>query len=197
MQETNENLKLWNQVEATDPKYTKKFTRSGGFSGTAVNNTYLVRKATEVFGPCGIGWGWEVADEKILDGPGTFTANGEIVGYQKVHVIRLRLWYMQGEKRGVIEHFGQTTLVGTNKHGMFIDEEAPKKSLTDALSKCLVMLGFGADVHLGLYDDNKYVQEQKDRFNNGSEGEAAAPQGGRPALRAVGGGASVPDDLPL
>jgi hypothetical protein len=36
-----------------------------------------------------------------------------------------------------------------------------KKATTDALTKGLSVLGFNADVFLGLWDDNKYVQEQK------------------------------------
>ena len=45
--------------------------------------------------------------------------------------------------QGEVTHFGQTTFVGANKHGLFTDEEAPKKSLTDATNKALSMLGFG------------------------------------------------------
>jgi hypothetical protein len=58
---------------------------------------------------------------------------------------------------GKVKHYGATTFVGEDKNGVFTDEEAPKKSLTDALTKALSMWGFSADVFLGLYDDNKYV----------------------------------------
>jgi len=40
------------------------------------------------------------------------------------------------------------------------DSEAPKKSLTDAIKKALAMLGFSADIFLGLYDDRDYVAER-------------------------------------
>ena len=36
-----------------------------------------------------------------------------------------------------------------------------KKATTDALTKGLSVLGFNADVFLGLWDDNKYVKEQE------------------------------------
>jgi hypothetical protein len=58
-----------------------------------------------------------------------------------------------------LTHFGQTTFVGSNKYGPFTDEEAPKKSLTDATTKALSMLGFGGDIFTGLYDDEDYRQE--------------------------------------
>jgi hypothetical protein len=150
--EVSENLKLWQSVEKTDPKYTKAFTKGGGFSGTAINATYLIRKATELWGPIGIHWGPEVIDEKYVPG-----AEGTII-----HVLRINLRY---PPNGVLPSFGQTTFVGTNKNGLFTDEEAPKKSLTDATTKALSWLGFSADVFLGLYDDNKYVNDRQKEFS--------------------------------
>jgi len=38
-----------------------------------------------------------------------------------------------------------------------------KKATTDGITKCLSMLGFNADVFLGKFDDNKYVQELKNK----------------------------------
>jgi hypothetical protein len=146
----SDNLKIWQAVEKTDPKHTKSFTKGGGFSGTAINATYLIRKATELWGPMGSTWGPEVVDEKYVPG-----AEGTII-----HVLRINLRY----PLGVVPSFGQTTFVGTNKNGLFTDEEAPKKSLTDAITKALSMLGFSADVFLGLYDDNKYVSDRRAEF---------------------------------
>lgn len=146
----SDNLKLWQSVEKTDPKYTKAFTKGGGFSGTAINATYLIRKATELWGPMGSTWGPEVVDDKYVPG-----GDGTII-----HVLRINLRYPQGS----VPSFGQTTFVGKNKNGLFTDEEAPKKSLTDATTKALSWLGFSADVFLGLYDDNKYVNDRKQEF---------------------------------
>jgi hypothetical protein len=159
MSNTSDNLAIWNEVEQTDPNYTKQFNRGGGFKGTATNATYLIKKATKMFGPIGIGWGWNIIEEKFQPGQDK----------DVVHILRLKLWYMWGDKRGEIEHFGQTTFVGKNKNGWFTDEEAPKKSLTDALSKSLSTLGFAADIHLGLYDDNRYVADLKQDFRGSDE----------------------------
>ena len=46
----------------------------------------------------------------------------------------------------------------THKRNGSVDEDAAKSAVTDALTKCLSYLGFNADVFLGKYDDNKYVQ---------------------------------------
>lgn len=168
----NANTSLWQAVEKTDPSFTKQFSRGGGFKGTATNATYLARKATEQFGPCGTGWGVQVVDEEIIDGA-PLLLEGVVVAHERIHKVRAKLWYMRDGQRGEVEQFGQTQMVGKNKNGFFTDEEAPKKSLTDAMSKCLSLLGFSADIHLGLYDDNKYVAKLEQEFANGTEDDKA------------------------
>lgn len=161
------NLTLWQTVEKTDPQYTKPFSRGGGFRGTATNATYLAKKATEVFGPMGIGWGVEILDEAIMEGA-PLDAQGN---HEKIHKVRVKLWYKLDGERGEVVQFGQTTFVGRNRNGLFTDEEAPKKSLTDAMSKCLSLLGFSADIHLGRFDDNKYVNDLQQEFAEKHEAE--------------------------
>jgi len=153
------NLSLWESVQATDPNYTKAFNRSGGFRGTAINHTYQQKRATQAFGPKGLGWGSRILDEKYAEGAPIVHPQHGVIGREVIHVVRIELWYLREGQRGSVEAFGQTTFVGSNKHGTFTDEEAPKKSLTDAESKALASLGFSADVHLGLFDDSKYVND--------------------------------------
>lgn len=170
-----EHMKIWSEVEKTDPSFTKPFSRGGGFKGTATNATYLARKATEVFGPCGIGWGVEVVDEELMKGaPLAFGPDGMPVAFDVIHKVRVKLWYLLDGQRGEVVQFGQTTFVGKNKNGFFTDEEAPKKSLTDGMSKCLSLLGFAADIHLGRYDDNKYVSDLAQEFEQKNEAQKRA-----------------------
>lgn len=160
------NSAIWDAVCTTDPKYTKNFNRAG-FKGTATNITWLARQATRTFGPCGIGWGTKLLDERYQPGK-----DGDII-----HVIRLQLWYVWNGQRGEIEQFGQTTFVGSNKNGAFTDEEAPKKSMSDAMSKCLSLLGFAADIHMGLFDDNKYLDERDRAFGASDLGTSLSKPG--------------------
>lgn len=155
---------VWNAVCSTDPRYTKTFSRSGGFSGTAINSTYLIREATRLWGSMGDRWGVTILGEEIMEGAPIFDADGRVIGCEKIHKLHIRLWYPSPSRPHTaahVEHFGQTTFVGVNKRGTFTDEEAPKKSLTDAIGKALSMLGFSADVYLGLFDDSKYVNDRK------------------------------------
>ncbi len=164
---SNDNLKLWNSVEKTDPAFTKDFNRGGGFKGTAINHTYLAKKATEAFGPAGLGWGWNVLSDEYRDGAVIVDGCLEVI-----HSLHVEVWYRPtremcneyGVEFGYIarvSHFGATTFVGKNKYGPFTDEEGKKKSLTDGIGKCLVLIGFSSDVHMGRYDDSKYVNDRK------------------------------------
>lgn len=161
------HLGMWNELEKTDPKYTKQFSRSGGFKGTAINGTYITKRLTEKFGPNGVGWRFVLEDEQIHEGH-TLKSGDKA----RVHVVRGHIEYLyEGEWAKTSPQFGQTMLVDDNKYGTFTDEEAPKKSITDCVSKCAVLLGVGADVHLGLFDDSKYVNDRKR--------EEAAKDGGK------------------
>lgn len=187
--ESGGNLCLWNAVMATDPKYSRAFTRAGGFSGTAINATYQVQKATEQFGPIGLGWGYTVLEERFQNGAFLgFDSQGSSLGTEVIHIVRIELWYRWKGETGKLQHFGQTTFVGKTRNGIFTDEEAPKKSLTDAISKCLSLLGFGADVFMGLYDDQKYVDALQGHFTEQHSGTAlvtTASTGQKGATQAV------------
>lgn len=136
------NLDLWLRVSTPDAQHLKQFD-NGKFKGTAIRPAYLVRSATEQFGPVGIGWGFRVEDERYVQ-----------AGPVLLHVVRVLLWYVLDGKRGEVSQYGQTVLVSKNGH---VDDEAPKKSLTDAVGKCLSLLGFAADIHMGLWDGDKYA----------------------------------------
>ena len=146
------NLDLWNAVEKTPTVHTKAITGKS-YSGTSPKPYYLVQKATETFGPCGIGWGFVILDERIEEG----------AGGERLSIARVRVWYKWKGERGEVEHIGGTQFSGTRASGKpFTDEDAPKKSVTDALVKALSMIGFAGDIFMGRYDDSKYVSGLKD-----------------------------------
>lgn len=187
------NTELWNAVAVTNPNFVKSFTRGGGFSGTAINATYQAQKATETFGPCGIGWGIDILEERYQDGAPLLQGEA-VVGHEVIHVLRVKLWYVSQGKRGEVIHFGQTPFVGRNKNGFFTDEEAPKKSMTDAMSKCLSLIGFSADVHLGLYDDNKYVADLRKEFGTDKNVQSVSKTEGNREEAGKTGGNTITSD---
>ena len=143
------NMKLWESVETTDPKFTKKVNQRGGF--TAISAQYQLRTATETFGPFGTGWG--VKDERI--------EKWEDVG---LAVYTGTLWYRPTEFRDgmvVIKQESEFPIHSSIKYHSNgrVDDDFMKKVATDALTKGLSKLGFNADVFMGKFDDNKYVNK--------------------------------------
>ena len=141
------NMALWNDVCVTDPQAVKPITGKQ-YKGNSPKPYWLIKRATETFGPCGIGWGVQILDERF-----------ERFGDESLHVAKVRVWYEQDAKRGEIEQMGQTKAAYTSAAGKFIvDEDAPKKSVTDGMVKCLSMLGFAGDIFSGQWDDSRYVE---------------------------------------
>lgn len=158
---SEQNMRIWNHVDKTDTRFTKK-AKVNGQDITSLSGTAMVMKATELFGPVGIGWGWKVVEERFDDGHEIFTGEGDkraCIGREIGHTVKIALWFMQDGQRGEIEQYGCTRYQYKTSYGMTTDGEAPKKSLTDAIKKALSMLGFSADVFLGLFDDQNYVQQ--------------------------------------
>jgi hypothetical protein len=152
------NLDLWESVFTTDPTYTKQYKGDGGFQGTAVSAMYVVMRATETFGPIGIGWGYTILEESYIEGGPLKVKEGEQPARAVMHSLKIELWYMRDGEKHCVTHYGNTPFVHTNKYGVQTDFEAPKKSLTDAMKKALSMIGFTADIHMGMHDDQNYVE---------------------------------------
>ncbi|WP_016969317.1 hypothetical protein [Pseudomonas tolaasii] len=158
------NMQIWEKVSTTDTRYTKA-AEVGGQKITSLNGTAMIMKATEVFGPVGIGFGWTVMEERFDPGAEMFVGEGDkraSLGFELNHTIKINFWFELDGKRGQIEQYGCTKYLYKSKYGTTTDGEAPKKSLTDAIKKSLSMLGFSADVFLGLFDDDAYVTQLKE-----------------------------------
>ncbi len=164
--DTNEGLQIWNELEKTDPEYTKQFSRAGGFKGTAINAMYAVKKMTEKFGPMGKGWGIESIDKEFVP-----AANDEVLIF-----VQVALWW--GEQTADGKRFkhivgpqwgGDRVVTFRAKDGtLYNDDEAMKKATTDGMLKCMSLLGIGSDLHLGMYDDSKYVAQAQREFDDNS-----------------------------
>ncbi|MGC0795414.1 exodeoxyribonuclease VIII [Pantoea agglomerans] len=175
-----DNMKIWRSVMRTDPRYTKELA-GAGFEGTSINAEYMIMRATEIFGPVGTGWGYEVVEDRMLPGAPMSEAiyedkkfignrilrdgDGTLITEQN-HSIKIKFWYaIECEVRGEVEAYGATKYLYKTKHGITCDGEAQKKSLTDAIKKALSLLGFSADVWLGLYDQAEYKAENALEFD--------------------------------
>lgn len=146
-QKPRDNLDLWNSLRRTDPRATKPFDR-GTFKGTQIDPYFRYQLMTEVFGPCGKGWGYELTDPIIADG---------------LVFIGAKVWYIDQETReklwSSMQYGGDALTKGKGR----VNDEAMKMAVTDAVGKALSLLGLGADVYMGQFDDSKY-REESERF---------------------------------
>ena len=161
----NENMRIWEKVEKTDPDYTKSSTIKKR-RVTSINQMYNYERATQIFGPAGMGWGYEIIEERFDTGAPMYSESKEIIGTEMVHTILAKVWYVNGEtKHETPPQYGHTPYMYMASGGYIVtDTDYAKKTLTDAVGKCLSLLGFGADIFMGQYDDQEYISEIRDDF---------------------------------
>lgn len=153
------NTELWDKLGKTDPAHTKGFTRGGGFKGTAIKPMWSYRRMTEEFGPVGKGWGIYAPSFQVV--PGT---DGETLVFCTVSI-----WYEKPDQMswGV----GGDKVIAKFSSGHKSDDEAFKKAFTDAITNAMKFIGVGADVHMGMFDDSKYVNTITKEFEAEKAGE--------------------------
>jgi hypothetical protein len=171
-----ENLRIWKALGKTDPAHTKQFSRAGGFKGTAIKPIWITQRLTEQFGPCGVGWGIGEPQFQVVTGD-----NREVLVYCTVCCWHgtpdNKLYGVGGDK--VVTHIKANPQFNRAERWEN-DDEAFKKAFTDAVNNAFKFVGVGADVHMGLFDDSKYVREVAEEFHP----KADNPTTGEPKKRA-------------
>jgi hypothetical protein len=143
-----DNLRIWSKVEKTNPAHTKHVSQRGGF--TAVSASYQILAATEQFGPIGEGWGYITGDPIVVE---------------TLLFVPVTLWHGNRDNT-----FGPMLGCEEWKDSKGrLDSDAGKKAVTDAVTKLLSQLGFNADVFLGKFDDQKYVEQMRREFAGKAE----------------------------
>jgi len=157
----NDNLKLWDSVSKTDTTATKT-SNQGGRQQTSIDGYWMIKQATDKFGCLGIGWGYDVIEERWDDGamvPIKQDDGSTRLEQSKTHTIKLKLWFILDGNRGEVTQYGHTQAIYKSKYGISDDGEAPKKSLMDAIKKSLSMLGFCSDIFMGMFEDREYLSQ--------------------------------------
>lgn len=158
------NLEIYNELRGV-PDTAKKPIGAGRLKGfTDINPMWRIKRFTEVFGPCGIGWWYKITDKR-LEGSGD-----EIRAF-----VDIDLYYRwNGEVSQPIPGTGGSSFLTKEKNGAYTSDECYKMALTDALSVAMKSVGLGADVYFEK-DRDKYtavedapnapdpVEEQADR----------------------------------
>ena len=141
-----ENLDIYNAVRNV-PADAKKAIRGGRLNGkTDINPMWRIKTLTEHFGPCGIGWSYEITKQWLETGHG-----GEIAAFCNINLYVC----VNGEWSRAIPGTGGSAFVASESKGLYTSDECFKMALTDALSVACKALGFGADVYWEA-DSTKY-----------------------------------------
>ena len=167
-----DNMAIYEAVRQA-PKNALREIQAGRLKGkTDINPMWRIKKLTEVFGPCGIGWRYEIIKEWLEPG-----ANGEIAAFVDINLFIK----VDGEWSAAIPGAGGSMYVVKERNGLYTDDEAFKKALTDAISVSCKALGFAADVYWGA-DSTKYSQRATQAPTKGSySNEPKKPTESHPA----------------
>ena len=140
-----DNLKYYNMGRQV-PQEAKKSIGGGRLKGmTDINPMWRIKKLTEMFGVCGIGWKYEIEKEWI-----------EKNGDEQAAFIAINLYIKDDDKWSeAIPGIGGSMFVTKEKAGLYTSDECFKMALTDALSVSCKALGIAADVYFDK-DKSKY-----------------------------------------
>ena len=141
-----DNMKLYNDFREV-PKEAQKPIGAGRLKGmTDINPMWRLKKLTEAFGPCGVGWYTEIVKEWTEPAP-----TGEIVTN-----IVINLYVKQdGEWSKPIIGVGGSKLATKESGGIYVNDEGFKMAYTDAISIACKALGMAADIYFAK-DRTKY-----------------------------------------
>lgn len=171
-----DNIFIYEQGRAV-PKEAKKPIKGGRLKGmTDINPMWRIRKLTEIFGACGIGWWYEVVDKRI---------EFDEISNQKAAFVDILLFYqIDGQTSHGIPGTGGASFVARESSGYFMSDECFKMATTDAISVAAKALGIGADVYWEAgrtkytTDDGKPTGRAQDgEQDNRKESVAETPRG--------------------
>lgn len=161
-EEKNKNLELYEKLK-TVPETAKKSFSNGRFSGTDINSMWRIKKLTEEFGPCGIGWHTKILNMWIEKGK-----DDELVANVKIN-----LYYKKdGEWSKPVVGIGGNKLATfeKNKQAIYVSDECYKMAYTDAIGSACKMIGMGADVYWNE-DRTKYSKEEEQTDKKITQGQ--------------------------
>lgn len=140
-----DNLHFYNLGREV-PDSAKKPISAGRMKNlTDINPMWRIKKLTEFFGPCGIGWYYAPIKKWM-----------ETYGEEIACFVDIELYIkVDGEWSKPIYGNGGSMFAKKEKGGIYVSDECYKMATTDAISVACKQLGIGADVYWQL-DDSKY-----------------------------------------
>lgn len=149
-----DNMRFYNMGREV-PSEARKAINAGRLKGmTDINPMWRIKKLTEMFGACGVGWWYEITHKEIVHDDYT---------KQKAAFVDINLYYIDPESGHTskgIHGTGGSSFVAQERNGAYMSDECFKMALTDAISVAAKALGIGADVYFDK-DRTKYNAEEE------------------------------------
>ena len=144
------NLTLY-EIARSVPDEAQKRIQAGRLKGmTDINPMWRIKRLTEMFGPCGIGWWYVITDKRIVD---------DDITKQRAAFVDIDLYYKLGDEVSQpVPGTGGASFVAKEKAGSYLSDECFKMALTDAISVAAKALGVGADIYFAA-DRDKYTDK--------------------------------------
>ena len=149
----NANLDLYEKLRNV-PDEAKIPIEGGRLKGkTAINTMWRIKRLTEQFGPCGIGWNYRVSA----------TRTEELASGQKALFVDIFLKYKIPGSDAWSEEIpgtgGNILVSNEQRNGLYLNDDAYKMAISDAISNASKLLGLGADVYFENDVENKYNEK--------------------------------------
>lgn len=157
-EQQEKNIRLYEQLRSV-PEHAKRKITGGRLNNfTDINPMWRIKALTESFGPCGIGWKYEIVKQW------NETYGNEVKSFTTINLYIK----VDGQWSDAIPGTGGATLVEAKG---YVSDEGYKMSLTDALSVSMKALGVGADIYFGedAKYDTKYAQQEYMAQMNGQK----------------------------
>lgn len=150
-----DNLFYYNQGREV-PADAKTPIRGGRMNGkTDINPVWRIKKLTEMFGPCGIGWYYESVNEWLE------RYENAVAAFVKINLYI----FVDGKWSKPINGIGGNMFVEIQKGEPHVSDECYKMATTDAISVACKQLGIGADVY---WDKDKTKYDTPDNQQAGA-----------------------------
>lgn len=140
------NLDIYDALRTPPPEALTEI-RGGRMNGkTDINPMWRIKALTEQFGPCGVGWKYEITRQWTEAG-----GSGEISAFCNIN-----LFYKHGDAWSeAVPGTGGSAFIAKEKGGLYQSDECYKMALTDAISVAAKALGVAGDIYWGK-DPTKY-----------------------------------------
>ena len=145
-------MDTWDKLKAVPVSATKKIGggRLKGF--TDIKPQWRYQRLTEAFGPCGIGWKFEITRQWEVPG-----SADQLMCFCNVNLF----FKHEGGWSDPIPGTGGSLLVEQESKGPHTSDEGHKMALTDAIGTAAKMIGLASDIYMGLPPETKHTRQEE------------------------------------